>query len=137
MPDRKKFVITFKDKLVKMIKDANGKFDDYFSASPKTRQILLHQGYELVIISLIDKDYCKKQNIYIVTVVVTKKLLNIILLTKRLYKKIKKISIITCLKKEKMQKKNMEQIKIQVIWRNQIYFSSSNVSTDTTVIVKD
>ena len=98
-----------------MIKDANGKFDDYFSASPKTRQILLHQGCELVIISLIDKDYCKKQNIYIVIVVVTKKLLNIILLTKRLYKKIKKISIITCLKKEKMQKKNMEQIKIQVI----------------------
>ena len=27
--------------------------------------------------------------------------------------------------------------KIQVIWRNQVYFSSSNVSTDTTVIVKD
>ena len=32
-----------------MIKDATGKFDDYFSISPKTRQILLHQGYELVI----------------------------------------------------------------------------------------
>ena len=27
--------------------------------------------------------------------------------------------------------------KIQVIQRNQVYFSSSNVSTDTTVIVKD
>ena len=27
--------------------------------------------------------------------------------------------------------------KIQVIRRNQVYFSSSNVSTDTTVIVKD
>ena len=27
--------------------------------------------------------------------------------------------------------------KIQAIWRNQVYFSSSNVSTDTTVIVKD
>ena len=26
---------------------------------------------------------------------------------------------------------------IQFIWRNQVYFSSSNVSTDTTVIVKD
>ena len=29
-----------------MIKDANSKFDDY-SISPKTRQILLHWGYEL------------------------------------------------------------------------------------------
>ena len=29
-----------------MIKDANSKFDDY-SISPKIRQILLHQGYEL------------------------------------------------------------------------------------------
>ena len=29
-----------------MIKDANGKFDDY-SISPKIRQILLHWGYEL------------------------------------------------------------------------------------------
>ena len=28
-------------------------------------------------------------------------------------------------------------IKIQVIQRNQVYFSSSNVSTDTTVIVRD
>ena len=27
--------------------------------------------------------------------------------------------------------------KIQVIRRNQVYFSSSNISTDTTVIVKD
>ena len=27
--------------------------------------------------------------------------------------------------------------KIQVIQRNQVYYSSSNVSTDTTVIVKD
>ena len=26
---------------------------------------------------------------------------------------------------------------IQFIWGNQVYFSSSNVSTDTTVIVKD
>ena len=30
-----------------MIKYANGKFDDYF-ISPKTRQMLLHGGYELV-----------------------------------------------------------------------------------------
>ena len=29
-----------------MIKDAGSKFDDY-SISPKTRQILLHWGYEL------------------------------------------------------------------------------------------
>ena len=27
--------------------------------------------------------------------------------------------------------------KIEVIWRNQVYFTSSNVSTDTTAIVKD
>ena len=36
----------FKVKLVKMIKDAGSKFDDY-SISPKIRQILLHWGYEL------------------------------------------------------------------------------------------
>ena len=36
----------FKGKLVKMIKDAGGKFDD-FSISPKIRQILLHCDYEL------------------------------------------------------------------------------------------
>ena len=40
-------VSRFKEKLVKMIKDANSRFDDY-SISPKTRQILLHwSGYEL------------------------------------------------------------------------------------------
>ena len=33
-------------KLVKMIKDAGSKFDDY-SILPKIRQILLHWGYEL------------------------------------------------------------------------------------------
>ena len=33
-------------KLVKMIKDAGSKYDDY-SISPKIRQILLHWGYEL------------------------------------------------------------------------------------------
>ena len=33
-------------KLVKMIKDADRKFDDY-SISPKIRQMLLHWGYEL------------------------------------------------------------------------------------------
>ena len=42
----KRIVIRFKGKLVKMIKDANGRFDDY-SISPKIRQILLHWFYEL------------------------------------------------------------------------------------------
>ena len=37
----KDIVSRFKDKLVKMIKDANSGFDDY-SNSPKIRQILLH-----------------------------------------------------------------------------------------------
>ena len=41
-----KIVSRFKGKLVKMIKDAGSKFDDY-SISPKIRQILLHWGYEL------------------------------------------------------------------------------------------
>ena len=36
----------FRGKLVKMIKDARSKFDDY-SISPKIRQVLLHWGYEL------------------------------------------------------------------------------------------
>ena len=35
----------FRGKLVKMIRDAGGKFDHY-SISPKIRQILLHWGYE-------------------------------------------------------------------------------------------
>ena len=39
-------VSRFRGKLVKMIKDAGGKFHDY-SISPKSRQILLHWGYEL------------------------------------------------------------------------------------------
>ena len=43
----KRIVNRFKDKLINMIKDVNGKFDDY-SISPKIRQILLHWGYELV-----------------------------------------------------------------------------------------
>ena len=42
----KKIVSRFKGKLVKMIKDANGRFHNY-SVSPKIRQILLHCGYEL------------------------------------------------------------------------------------------
>ena len=42
----KKIENRFRGKLVKMIKDAGGKFDDY-SISPKIRQMLLHWGYEL------------------------------------------------------------------------------------------
>ena len=42
----KGIVSRFKSKLVEMIKDVVGKFDDY-SISPKIRQILLHWGYEL------------------------------------------------------------------------------------------
>ena len=42
----KGIVSSFKGKLVKMVKDAGRKFDDY-SISPKIRQILLHWGYEL------------------------------------------------------------------------------------------
>ena len=36
----------FRGKLVKIIKNAGSKFDDY-SISPKIRQILLHWRYEL------------------------------------------------------------------------------------------
>ena len=36
----------FKGKLFKMIKDVNGRIDD-FSISPKIRPILLHWGYGL------------------------------------------------------------------------------------------
>ena len=42
----KRIVSRFRGKLVKMIKNAGSKFDDY-SISPKTRQILLHCDYEL------------------------------------------------------------------------------------------
>ena len=44
--DGKKIVSRFREKLVKMIRNAGSKFDDY-SISPKIRQILLHWGYEL------------------------------------------------------------------------------------------
>ena len=43
--DGKKIVSRFRDKLVKMIGDADRKYD--YSISPKIRQILLHWGYEL------------------------------------------------------------------------------------------
>ena len=42
----KKIVIRFRGKLVKMIEDADSKFDNY-SILPKIRQILLHRRYEL------------------------------------------------------------------------------------------
>ena len=41
----KKIVSRFRGKLVKMIKDAGSRFDDY-SISPKIRQILLHWDFE-------------------------------------------------------------------------------------------
>ena len=41
----KKVMGRFKGKLVKIIKEAGSKFDDY-SISPKIRQILLYWGYE-------------------------------------------------------------------------------------------
>ena len=43
----RKTVSRFKDKLVKMMKDANSRFEDY-SILPKIRQILFHWRYELV-----------------------------------------------------------------------------------------
>ena len=43
---QKGIVSRCRGKLVKVIKDAGGKFDDY-SISSKIRQILLHWGYEL------------------------------------------------------------------------------------------
>ena len=40
----KKIVSRFRGKLVKVIKNSGGKYDDY-SISPKIRQIVLHWGY--------------------------------------------------------------------------------------------
>ena len=42
----KRIVSRFRGKLVQMIKDVGSKYD-YYSISPKIRQILLHWGYEL------------------------------------------------------------------------------------------
>ena len=42
----KRIVSRFRGKLLKTIKNANSKFDDY-SISPKIRQILLDWSYEL------------------------------------------------------------------------------------------
>ena len=44
--DGKKIVNRFSGKLMKMIRDAGSKFDNY-SISPKITQILLHWGYVL------------------------------------------------------------------------------------------
>ena len=41
-----KSMSTSRSKLVKIIRDAGSKFDDY-SVPPKIRQILLHRGYQL------------------------------------------------------------------------------------------
>ena len=42
-----RIVSRFRGKLVKMIKDADSKFDDY-SISSKIRHVLLHCGYESI-----------------------------------------------------------------------------------------
>ena len=44
---RKGIVSRFKGKLVKMIKNNNGRFDDY-SISPQIRKLSLHQSYGLI-----------------------------------------------------------------------------------------
>ena len=72
----KGIVSTFNGKLIKMIKNVDGRFDDY-SISPKIRQILLHWRFELIendlwfiffcsyknelLFFLIGKNYHKKQ----------------------------------------------------------------------------
>ena len=76
----------FKGKLVEVIKDVDGRFDDY------SRQFLLHWGFELVendlkwfifcsykneLLSVKQINCYKKQKIDLITVVEKKKLLNI------------------------------------------------------------
>ena len=116
MQEGKKIGIRFKGKLVKMIKDVNGRFDDY-SISPKIRQIFLHSGYKLVQSDLLwfffcsykdelwfflmDKDYCRMQKIDIIILVVKEKLFNIILLITKFWKKMQKINIENCHKNKK------------------------------------
>ena len=53
-----KSVSRFKGKLVKMIRNFDSKFD-YYSVSPKIRQILLHWDYELT-----EKDFWAIKLIY-------------------------------------------------------------------------
>ena len=86
----KGIVSGFKGKLIKMIVDGNGRFDDY-CLSPKIRQLLLYWDYELVESDLLFCSYKKelllaewariiaKENINIIRVVVRENLLNIIL----------------------------------------------------------
>ena len=59
--DGKKIASRFKGKLVRMIRDTGGKFD-YYSISPKIRQILLHWGYQLTEedFFIISTNYCIK-----------------------------------------------------------------------------
>ena len=66
----------FRGKLVKMIRDAGSKFDDY-SISPNIRQILLHWGYELtekdflltqfqtITYIISNSNFCKKTNTFL------------------------------------------------------------------------
>ena len=55
----KGIVSRFKGKLIKMIKDVNGNFNDY-SISPKIRQILLNWGYELTESDLLQRYFFSK-----------------------------------------------------------------------------
>ena len=57
----KGIVSAFKGKLVKTIKNVNGRFDDY-SISAKIRQILLHWGFELVENDLLWFIFCSYKN---------------------------------------------------------------------------
>ena len=47
----KRSVSKFRGKLVEIIKEADNKFDDCLT-STKIRQILLHWGYELIILKI-------------------------------------------------------------------------------------
>ena len=53
----KGIILRFEGKLIKMTKNVNGKFNDYFIL-PIVRQILLHRGYELT-----EKDFLPTQQI--------------------------------------------------------------------------
>ena len=61
----KKIASRFRGKLVKMIRNAGSKYDD-FSISPKIRQILLHWGYELTKKDFFNElsNQCIKMNYY-------------------------------------------------------------------------
>ena len=57
----KRIVSRFKGKLIILVKDVNGTFDDY-SILPKIRQIVLHWGYELVENDLLWFIFCSYKN---------------------------------------------------------------------------